>query len=46
MKKQTFEHLMQTNKKSRTKHSKEINPTQDKDFINWLNEKGLIHWLK
>ena len=46
MNKQTFEHLVQTNKKNRTKPAKQINHLQDKDFIKWLNNNGLINWIK
>ena len=46
MNKQTFEHLVQTNKKNRTKQSKEINHLQDKEFINWLKKNNLLTYLK
>ena len=41
-----FENNLRIIKESKTKHSKQINPTQDKDFIKWLKNKGLVHWLK
>ena len=46
MSRNIFENNLRLIKESRTKQNKEINPTQDKDFIKWLKSKGLIHWIK
>ena len=46
MNRNIFENNLRLIKESRTKQSKEINPMQDKEFINWLKDNGLIHWLK
>jgi hypothetical protein len=46
MNRQTFEHLVQTNKQNRAKRSEKINHLQDKDFVNWLRENNLLRYLK
>ena len=46
MNRQTFEHLVQTNKQNRAKQSKEINPLQDKKFVKWLEDNNLLGYLK
>lgn len=46
MNRQTFEHLTQRNKKIVNKTSEQIKYIKDKKFVNWLNDNGLINWLK
>lgn len=46
MNRQTFEHLVQTNKQNRAKRSEKINHLQDKDFVKWLRENNLLGYLK
>jgi hypothetical protein len=46
MNKEIFENNLRIINESRTKQSKEINRLNDKDFIKWLNNNGLINWLK
>jgi hypothetical protein len=46
MNRNIFENNLRLIKEMNAKQSKEINPTQDKEFRKWLEEKGLIHWLK
>ncbi len=46
MNRNIFENNLRIINESRTKQGKEINPIQDKEFIKWLKDNGLIHWLK
>jgi hypothetical protein len=46
MNRQTFENNLRIIKENRTKQSKEINHLNDKEFVKWLKDNGLIHWLK
>lgn len=46
MNRQTFENNLRIIKENRTKQSKEINHLEDKEFVKWLNDNGLINWLK
>ena len=46
MNKEIFENNLRIINESRTKQGKEINYLNDKDFIKWLNNNGLINWLK
>jgi hypothetical protein len=46
MNKETFENNLRIIKESRTKQGKEINHLNDKEFVKWLKDNGLIHWLK
>ena len=46
MNEQIFKNNLRLIKEMNAKRSKEINPTQDKEFRKWLEEKGLDHWLK
>ncbi len=46
MNKDIFENNLRIIKESKTKHSKEINYLKDKDFLKWLNDNGLIKWIK
>jgi hypothetical protein len=46
MNRNIFENNLRLIKEMNAKRSKEINPTQDKEFVKWLTDKGLIHWLK
>ncbi len=46
MNRNIFENNLRIINESRTNPAKEINHLKDKDFIKWLNDNGLIHWLK
>ena len=46
MNRDIFENNLRIIKEMNAKRSKEINHLQDQDFIKWLNNNGLIHWLK
>ena len=46
MNRNIFENKLRIIKESRTKQGKEINYLNDKDFLNWLRQNGLINWLK
>ena len=46
MNRNIFENNLRIIKESKTKQGKEINHLQDKEFIKWLNNNGLINWLK
>jgi len=46
MNRNIFENNLRIIKESRTNPAKQINHLQDKDFINWLNDNGLIKWIK
>ena len=46
MNRNIFENNLRIINESRIKQIKEINYLNDKDFIKWLNNNGLINWLK
>lgn len=46
MNRNIFENNLRIIKESRAKQSKEINHLQDKEFVKWLKDNGLINWLK
>ena len=46
MNRNIFENNLRIINESRTKQGKQINHLQDKDFLNWLRQNGLINWLK
>ena len=46
MNKEIFENNLRIIKESKTNPAKQINHLQDKDFIKWLNNNGLIKWIK
>ena len=46
MNRKTFENNLRIIKESKTKPVKQINYLKDKNFVKWLNNNGLIKWLK
>ena len=46
MNRNIFENNLRIINESRTKPAKQINHLQDKEFIKWLNNNGLINWIK
>ena len=46
MNKEIFENNLRIIKENRTKQSKEINHEKEQEFRKWLNDNGLIHWIK
>ena len=46
MNEQIFKNNLRLIKEMNTKRSKEINHLQDKEFVKWLKDNGLINWLK
>lgn len=41
-----FENNLRIIKESKAKGSKQINHLQDKNFVKWLTDNGLINWIK
>ena len=46
MNKDNFKHLIETNKQNRTNNADKINHEKQQEFYKWLNDNGLINWLK
>ena len=46
MNRDIFENNLRLIKQNRAKQSKEIKHHEEQEFLNWLKDKGLSHWMK